>query len=117
MLAVGLERALQAPAPPPPSQPTNRPPPQLPSAVSPELREVALNSPSLVGCRMVHTFKYSFDGYFALSEEGTVSGATTTLPFRVLGRKDVHLQLVSSIPPTGDDYYEVLAQRYFLFLG
>ncbi|XP_026274942.1 uncharacterized protein LOC113204130 [Frankliniella occidentalis] len=81
-------------APPPPPREAQRP--------------MTINTTTLLpGCRMVHTFKYHFDGFFALSEEGWVSGPESVLVFRVLGRKDIHLQLASSIPPNVDDTYEI----------
>lgn len=58
-------------------------------------------------CRVVHTFKYRFDSYFAISEEGLVTGGFSGLTFAVAGRRDVHLQLVPSIPPPTDNVYEV----------
>ena len=87
-----------------------------PKIVRPELdvapmRPIAVNSSAALeaavpGCRMVSTFKYRFDGFFALSEEGVVNGTTSVLLFRVVGRKDIHLQLSSTIPPSADDTYE-----------
>ncbi|XP_034252959.1 uncharacterized protein LOC117652277 [Thrips palmi] len=58
-------------------------------------------------CRVVHTFKYRFDSYFALSEEGVVAGSFSGLTFQVAGRRDVHLQLVPSLPPPTEDVYEI----------
>lgn len=92
---------------PPEAAPPDSLPPPLPVPLSPQARAEALKSSLLVGCRMVHTFKYRFDSYFSLHEEGLVSGSTVVLPFRVLGRKDVHLQLVSSIPPVPEEVYEM----------
>ncbi|KAK3912454.1 Acetylcholine receptor subunit alpha-type acr-16 [Frankliniella fusca] len=71
------------------------------------LRPVKPDAAELRGCRVVNTFKYRFDGFFAISEEGYVSGSRSVLPFRVMGRKDIHLQLVSAIPPGSESTYEI----------
>lgn len=79
------------------------------------LRPIAVNSTAALeaavpGCRMVSTFKYRFDGFFSISQEGMVNGTTSVLLVRVVGRKDIHMQLVSSIPPASDDIYEASEQ-------